>query len=77
MAERQARGVKEEAIGDGCMCDAVESEGKRRDGWMDLSRPTVRVRHGRVSVLRYRGSRLGKGGSRLSGCAISLSLGPS
>jgi hypothetical protein len=44
---------------------------------MDLSRPTVRVSHGRVSVLRCRGSRLGKGGSRVYDCAISLLLGPS
>ena len=41
MAERQARGVKEEAIGDGYVCDAVESEGKR-GGWMDGPRPTYR-----------------------------------
>ena len=47
---------------------------------MDLSRPTVRVRHGRVSVLRCRGSRLGKGGSRVYDCYLvvawsELSLG--
>ena len=37
---------------------------------MDLSRPTVCVSHDRVSLLRCRGSRLGKGGSRVYDCYL-------
>jgi hypothetical protein len=56
-----------------------DEEGER-EGETNLRRPTVRVRHGRVSWLRCRGSRLGKGGSRVYDCylvfawSVSLSI---